>query len=138
MGDEARPLHAQQRRTTIFGVVQALLEIGECTARKKISDLACNCRGQRFLKRRTHEVYDTLGTLERNVSHKSIGNDHVNFPSVDIAAFDVSNEVQGELLEKLIGFASEFVPLTFFFANGKYAHARMRRTEHAAEINVSH
>ena len=40
VADDADALHAQQRRAAIFGVIQALLEVGEGLARQQKSHLA--------------------------------------------------------------------------------------------------
>ena len=85
-----------------------------------------------------HKMSNAFRRFERDVADKAISDDHVNPTSVDIASFDVSDEVDRKLLQQIECFAREFVALAFFFANGEQADAWLLHSKHAAEINVAH
>src|SRR5215469_7823713 len=99
--DETCPLHPEQRSAAIFGVVQALLEIAESTAREQVSNLPGDGLRQRLFQGGAHQVDHAFGTLQRDVADESVGYDHVDLAVVNIAAFDVADEIQGKLLHEL-------------------------------------
>src|SRR5207247_4023232 len=115
-----------------------LLEIGECAAREQISYLPGDSRSQRFFQSRAHQVRHALRSLERDIADKSVRHDYVDSAAVDITAFNVADEIQRELLEKLERFAGELVAFAFFCADRKQSDTRPFRSKHAAEIDIAH
>src|SRR6266568_5090306 len=99
MCDEACALHAKQGRATIFRMIEALLEVGECAAREQISYLPCDGRSQRFFQSRAYQVRHAFGSLERDIADESVRHNDVDSAAVDVAAFDVADKIQRELLE---------------------------------------
>src|SRR5579864_6880532 len=98
---EARTFYSKQRRTAVLSVVQPLFEIGKSTARKQKSNLPRNSFRESFLQRGADEVHHALGSLQRYVSDESVGDDHIYFPVVNIAAFYVADEVERQLFQEL-------------------------------------
>src|SRR5258708_10204906 len=119
-------------------MVQALFEICKSAARKQKSDLAGDGGPQRFFQGSADKVYYALGRLERDVAHKTVGDDHIHFPAVNISSFNIADEIQRKLFQKLEGFAGKFVALAFFFSNRKQAKPGSFSAEHAANVDVSH
>src|SRR5689334_15356200 len=76
--------------------------------------------------------------FQRYVANKTVGHDHVNSPAINIAAFNITQKVDGEPLEEIERLACEFVAFAFFFADGKQSHSRSFDAKHAAEVNVAH
>src|SRR6266700_568842 len=85
-----------------------------------------------------HKISHALGGLESDVSDETIGHDHVHIAAVNVAAFDVADEIQRKLLQQLEGLASQFISLSLFFADGKQSNARTGNVKHAAEIDFAH
>src|SRR5690348_14421282 len=87
VSDNADALYAEQRSATVFGVVEALLEIGEGAAREQGSDLARDGGLQRFLQRGAHEIGDAFGNFQGDIADESVSDDDVHFAVVKVAAF---------------------------------------------------
>ncbi len=123
--DDADALDAQQRRSAVLGVVEALFEIGERAARQQRSDLPRDGCFERFLKSGADQVGDAFGNLQGDIADESVGDDHIDFSIVEIAAFDVADKIQRKLLQELKGLAGQIVALGLFFADREQADARM-------------
>ena len=134
MCDDAHPFHPKKRRSAVFSVVEALLEVDEGAAREQRSHLAGDGGLQRFFQRRADQIGHAFGNLQRDVSHEAVGDDHVDMPVVQVAAFHVPDKIQGKLFEQLKRFAGEFVPLGFFFADREQSDARACRPDRLPNV----
>src|SRR5579864_5462920 len=101
MGDNADALQSQQRGAPIFGVIEALLEIGEGAARQQVSHLSRNGLSQRFLQSGAHQVHYAFGGLQGNIADEAIADNNVHFTVVEVASFHIADEIQWQLLQKL-------------------------------------
>ena len=57
---------------------------------------------------------------------------------VDVAPFDVADEVQRRVFELLVGLLRELVALALFFAHGEQADPRLYDAEDVTRIDVTH
>src|SRR5262249_2995367 len=79
-----------------------------------------------------------FGDFERDVADEAVADDHVATAVVEIAAFDVADEVDRQLLEQREHFFRQLVALALFFADGEQADAGLRLLEDATVIDVAH
>src|SRR4051812_10504572 len=138
MQKNAHPIPPERSPPAVFGVVNAFFEIGESAAREQGANFACDRRLKCLFQERAHKVSDALRGFQGNITDKTVGDDYVDLAVVDIAPFDVADEIDGQLLQQLIGLACNLVALAFFFANGKQPDAGPGSAKHAAEINLAH
>ena len=124
VGNDADAFHPEQWRAAIFGVIESLLEIGKGAAGKESSDLPRDRGFQRFLERGANQVGDTFGNFQCDVANEAVRDDDVHFPIVEIASFDIADEVQRQVFQQLEGFAGEVVALGLFLADGEQSDAR--------------
>ena len=81
-------------RAAELGVVDALLEFGECRARQHIADLPGDGGPQRFLQHVLDDVHQTLADLQRDVADEAVADDDVGLAGVDVPALDVADEIR--------------------------------------------
>src|SRR6185369_2075926 len=105
MADDADAFDAQQWSTAVFGVVEALLEVGEGLARKQKSYLAGDGSLQRFLQQESHGLDHALRDLEGNITDEAIADEHVGLAVVQVAALDVADKIHRQFLDELVGLA---------------------------------
>src|SRR6185503_19711748 len=98
-------LDAEQRRAAVFRVVKPLFEIGECAAGKQSADLASDSGSQTLLQDMAHQVGDSLGCFQRNIANEAVRDDNVDFAAIEIAPFNVPDEVNRKLFQQIVGFA---------------------------------
>src|SRR5215831_1701953 len=108
MGDEARSLYSQQRSAAVFGMVKTLFEIRKCAARQERADLAGHGCSQGFFEHVSDKMSHAFRSLESDIAHEAVGNHYVNRAAVEVAAFHVADEIDGEALEESKRFAGEF------------------------------
>ena len=121
VGDDANALDAQQRRSAVFGIIHALLEILKRGPRKHVSDFARDGGFERLAQHLVDHVHQALAHLQRDVSDEPVANNHVDFAGVDVAALHVSDEMDGQGFEQRRGRAGQFVAFVLFFADGEQA-----------------
>ena len=92
MADDADAVDAQQRRAAVRAVIVA--------ADQRLQRLLAPCRAPRpeppssSLARHLHdELEDALADLEHDVADEAVGDDDVARALVDVAAFDVADEL---------------------------------------------
>ena len=117
MGDKARGFHSQQRRASVFGMVQPLFEIRKCASGEQVSHLARDSFRESLLQRGTDQIHHAFRSLQSHVANKTIGDDHIRFAVVNVSPFHVANKVQRKLFEQLKRLTGQFVAFTFFFSN---------------------
>src|SRR4029077_9020645 len=101
----ADALQAQQGRAAVLRMVKALLEVGECAARKQVPDLPGHRSLQRLFQGGAHQVDHTFGNLQGNVADETIGDDHIDLAVVEVPPLNIPDEIQGKLFQQLEGFA---------------------------------
>ncbi len=138
VADDADAAYAEQRRATVFGVVEAAAKIVEGAAGEQRADLRGDGAGERFAQYVADEAADAFAGLEGDVAHEAVADDDVGVAVEDVAAFDVADEIDGQSLEQRQSFAGEVVALGFFFADGEQADARLVNLEHAAGVHFAH
>src|SRR5439155_26049292 len=114
-------------------MVESLLEISESAARQQISHLPRNRRLQTLLQSSAHQIRDPLRSLQRHVAHKAVGDDHINFPGVEIPPFHIPDEIQSKLLQERKTLAAQIVDLAFFLSNRNQPEPWPPRPEHDPE-----
>src|SRR5207249_326668 len=92
-------------------MVESLLEISESAARQQISHLPRNRRLQTLLQSSAHQIRDPLRSLQRHVTYKAVGDDHINFPVIQIPPFHISDEIQWKLLQQRKRLGVKSLPL---------------------------
>src|SRR5437016_2426917 len=79
-----------------------------------------------------------VGILARDVADKAIAHDDVDLAVVEVAAFDVADEVHREVAHELEGGARKLVAFAFFFAVAQQPDARPVFSEDAAKVDLAH
>src|SRR5208337_699429 len=124
MGNDAHASYAQQRSATVFCMIEPLFKVGKRVARKIRAHLPRDRRFQSFLQYRSHQLGHAFGSLERHITDKSIGHDHIDVAVVQVTPFYVANKLNRELLEELKSSSRQIVALGFLFSNREQSHAR--------------
>src|SRR6266481_71089 len=96
---KASAFYSQQRCAAVFRMVKPLLEVCKSAARKQKSDLPRDGSPQGFFQGSPDKIHDSLGCLERNVAHKTVGDNHINLAAIDVPSFDVADKIQRKLLQ---------------------------------------
>ena len=91
--DEADAFHSEQRSSAVFGMVEALLEIGKCVAREQRADLSCDRAFRVSFRTARTSLATPSEVFRRHVADKSVGYDDVDFAVVKVASFDVADKV---------------------------------------------
>src|ERR1700678_163153 len=97
--DNAHSPQSQQRRATVFRVIDALLEVGKCAARKHVANLPGNCGFQGFFEHGAHQIRHAFGDFERHIAYEAIGNDYVDVAVEQVASLYIAHKVQGQALQ---------------------------------------
>src|SRR5712692_5468581 len=81
---------------------------------------------------------DGLRRFQNHVPDKTIANDHLDWIFKQVAAFDVSAEVERGLLQQLENFLRQLGPFYIFLAQRYQTHGWFFVTEDVARINRAH
>ena len=76
--------------------------------------------------------------LQRDVAGEAVADDHVGVAGVDVAPFDVADEVDRRVLEQLVRLARQIVALALFLADREQADARRLEPERDARVGRAH
>ena len=136
--DDAHALHAQQRRAAVLRVIHALLEIRERALRENVADLAGDGGPQRFAQQVSEHLHQPFAHLQRHVADEAVAHDHVHRAAIDIAAFDVADEVEIQALQQRRRRPRHFVALVVFLADREHSHARPQPAEDDARVDLAH
>jgi hypothetical protein len=136
--DDANALDAQQRSAAVFGIIHALLEFVEGGARQQGADLARDGGFQRLAQHLVHHFHQAFADLQRHVADEAVADDDVGVAGINIAAFHVADEMNGERFEQRRGGARELVAFVLFFADGEQPHARPMGVKDDARVDVAH
>src|ERR1700731_3470138 len=81
---------------------------------------------------------DGLGRFQNHVPDKTIADDHLDWIFKQVAAFDVSAEIERGFLQQLENFLRQLGAFYIFLAQGYQTHRRFFVTEDVARINRTH
>jgi hypothetical protein len=95
VSDDADAFDAQKRSAAVLGLIQPLLEFVKSRAREHVSNFARDGGFQRIAQHLINHVYQALAHLQRNIADEPVTDDYVGFTSENIAALDISDEVDG-------------------------------------------
>src|SRR5215472_7732022 len=138
MSDDGYALQSQQRSTAVFRIVNAVLEIDKGPAREQSAHLRGDGGFKRFFEQEAHSLRQSLRDLERYVADKTIADDHVHAAVVEIAAFNVANKVQPEVLNHGESLAGKIVSFNLFFADREQAHAGFLYAKDGTAVDLAH
>ena len=80
----------------------------------------------------------TLAQLQRDISGKSVADDHIDIALEDVASLHISDEVDRSPFQRLERFFRKLIALGILFADRQQTHSRAPDTEDDARINVPH
>src|ERR1017187_5055291 len=138
VADDARAAHAQQRRAAVFGIIQALLEGGEGVLGDDVSDFAGDGGFESLAQEVLDHVAQTLADFQRDVADEAVADHHVDVAGIDVAAFDIADEVEVEVLKHGRGCVGELIAFVFLLADGEQSDARIGTVQDVARINFGH
>src|SRR6202030_1010340 len=115
----AHAAHTQQRRAARFRIIDLFLQSFQRSPGKQESHLRSQRTIDRFPQQPKNLKRQPFANLQRDISHKSIANDHIHFARKKVAAFDVAHKMHRALLQSRIHFARQLVALNLFLADGK-------------------
>jgi hypothetical protein len=136
--DDADAADAEQGCSAVLGGVSFALEGGEGLAREQRADLGGDGLLERILEHVADEAGEALGGLEGHIAHKTIADDDVGVPVVDVAAFDIADEVERQTLDEGESLSGKLVAFAFFFADGEQADAGTGDLEHGTRVELAH
>ncbi len=90
------------------------------------------------MQQRLDRFDQSFADLERDVAGEPVADDDVRVPGVDMASFDVADEIDRRALQQTVRVARQLVPLLFLLANREQAHARTRAAEGDAGVRGPH
>ena len=94
MANNGQAGDAKQRCAAKLRVVDAAPESAERTARQQIPHLARKGPLQFIAEQRLDGVNEALARLQHDVARKAVADDHVRDAAVDLASFDIADEVE--------------------------------------------
>ena len=71
-----------------------------------------------------HHLHQTFAHFQRDVADETVADNDVGISGINIAAFHIADEMNGQRLEQRSRRAGQLIALVLFFADGKQAHAR--------------
>ncbi len=133
MADDHDSPHAEQRRAALLRVVEKLEQLRRFGPAQHV--------GERLLHHPHEHAARRLVEFEDHVPDKAVAHDHVDppllaLPRQDVPALDVADVVDPRgLLEELVCFLHDRIPLLVFFADVEQAHPRTRLVQHVAHVH---
>src|SRR5712671_5252375 len=97
MPDDSHPFQSQERRSSIFRIVELAAEVGKGLPRQQRSYLGSNCRGQRIFQQEAYRFHQPFRNLERHVADKTVTDDDIYFAVVQVAAFYVAQKIEWQV-----------------------------------------
>src|SRR5260370_23554318 len=137
MPNHANAAHTQQRRSAVLRVVNGLLQPLEGPLGEQRTHLRKDGTPQRLPEQPKNRNRQPFANFQRDVSHETIANDHVDVAGKKIAAFDVSDKLHRALLQPRIYLAGQLVPLAFFLTDREQPHARPLVAKRRSIINLA-
>ena len=92
------PRTPKQRRTAVFAVIEAAAEIVECPPREQRTHLRRHGARERLAQHIAHKTTHAFACLQRHVAHKAVAHNHVCQAGEDVAALNVANELDRQIL----------------------------------------
>ena len=152
MGNDHYPIHTQQRRATILGIIHPLGDPAQSRHKQQQTrqsqqqagshqhnaELVQPATCQLILHIVCQKRDQPLGQLDHHVACKTIGNDDVGNPLGHIRALGIAHKVQPALLEQGKRRAHDLVPLVRFLAIRDDCHAWTRDTPQLLDIDRPH
>src|SRR6187431_502300 len=139
MRDDAHPVDPEQRRTTVFGVIELPAEAAE----RRLQQQPTSARTQIMMdlpaKNHRQELDHALRELEDDVAGEAVADHDIGSSAKDVAALHVADEVEPRLLrEQRVTRLSKFVPLRAFLADVQEADPRLLPAENVLGVDRAH
>src|ERR1700688_880586 len=138
VADNAHSAYAKQRRATIFGVVDGLLQTLQRSTRKKKSHLRCQRTLYGLFQQTENFQRQAFTNFKRDVADKPVAYDHIHNPRKKIPAFHIAHEMHGTFLQARVHFARQFVAFDFLFADRQQPDSRPPVTKRRAVVHFTH
>ena len=139
MGDDAVAAQPEQRSAAVAVVAELLPDLAQRGAHEQRADL---CERAAALDLPHDDVADqrrcALGELEHHVADEAVGHADVGDVVEDVAALDVTDEVQRRPFEQARRFDRLRVALDALLANRDDPDLRMLDAEHGARVRRAH
>src|SRR5215472_6114400 len=135
---DADAADAEQRSAAVLGVINALLEVVKGFAAQQRAHLRCDGGLKALAQGGGDEFGDAFTGLKSDVADESVADDDVGPAVVEVAAFDIPDEVKAKLAKQREGVTSEGVALGLFLADGEKAEPRVVDVKNVLGVHVAH
>ncbi len=138
MGDNAHPVHAQQRRAAVSFGVHLLLHAAQRTFQQQRAHHPDRILAKLTFQQMPDSLCHTLTGLEDDVANKTVAHNNICPAFKQVPALDIALEVKLRLAQQSKGFLGNFVALRSFTANAHQPDNRPLTLEHLPAIDCAH
>ena len=125
MADDGDAGDAEQRRAAVLRVVDAAAEAPERPPRQQRADPHRERARQLLAQQVLDDLDEPFADLQRDVAGEAVADDHVGVAAVDVAPFDVADEVDsGDAFSSRCASRVSSLPLRLFLADRQQPDAR--------------
>ena len=138
MADDTVAIDPQERSPSVFRVVQPFFQSADGPLHQKIGNLRPDIILRLPFENGADRLPEPLADLQGHIAHKSIANDHIHLPAIEVPALDVANIVHIRLRQDIVDLPGQLIPFSFFLSVAQDTDPGFFRSQDILRIGVPH